>query len=250
MAERRMFAKSVVDSDLFLDMPLSTQALYFHLGMRADDDGFINNPRKIQKMCGASTDDLKLLFAKKFIYPFDSGIVVILHWKTHNYIPKDRYKPTLFQDERNHLLLENGLYTPCIQNVGNSETQVRLGEDRLKNTMSGKPDCAPSFCKQVIDFLNQTAGKSYRANTKATERFIKARQAEGFTIADFQRVISVKTAQWRGTDMEKYLRPETLFGRKFESYLQEAEQHPQQEPPKPAEIDWSMIGYIQEEARR
>lgn len=247
MAERRMFAKSVVDSDLFLDMPLSTQALYFHLGMRADDDGFINNPRKIQKMCGASADDLKLLFAKKFIYPFDSGIVVILHWKTHNYIPKDRYKPTLFQDERNQLLMDNGLYTPCIQSVDSSETQVRIGKDRLNNTMSGKPDCSPSFCKEVVDFLNQTAGKSYRSNCKKTVKFIEARRKEGFTLEDFKKVITIKTAQWRGTNMDGYLRPETLFGTKFEGYLQDAESRHQQEPPRQTDIDWDLVGYGPEE---
>ena len=89
MADRRMFAKTIIDSDSFLDMPLSTQALYFHLSMRADDDGFINNPKKVQRMIGCSEDDLKLLVAKNFIIPFESGIVVIKHWKIHNYIRGD-----------------------------------------------------------------------------------------------------------------------------------------------------------------
>lgn len=100
MAERRMFAKTIIDSDAFLDMPLSTQALYFHLSMRADDDGFINNPKKIQRMVGCGDDDLKLLMAKRFILVFESGVIVIKHWKIHNYIRNDRYKPTLYQDEK------------------------------------------------------------------------------------------------------------------------------------------------------
>ena len=100
MAERRMFAKTIIDSDAFLEMPMSAQALYFHLGMRADDDGFINNPKKIQRMVGASEDDLKLLMAKNFIIPFESGVVVIKHWKIHNYIQADRYKPTVYQEEK------------------------------------------------------------------------------------------------------------------------------------------------------
>ena len=95
MAERRMFAKTIIDSDAFLDMPLSTQALYFHLSMRADDDGFINNPKKIQRMIGCSDDDLKLLMAKSFINAFESGIIVIKHWRLHNSICKDRCKPTV-----------------------------------------------------------------------------------------------------------------------------------------------------------
>lgn len=103
MAERRMFAKTIIDSDTFLDMPLSTQALYFHLSMRADDDGFINNPRKIQRSIGATDDDLKLLIAKQFTIPFESGVVVIKHWRLHNYIQKDRYKPTIYQDEKAQL---------------------------------------------------------------------------------------------------------------------------------------------------
>ena len=132
MAERRMFAKTIVDSDAFLDMPLSTQSLYFHLNMRADDDGFINNPRKIQRMIGCSDDDLKLLIAKRFIIPFESGIVVIKHWKIHNYIQKDRYKPTIYQEEKNLISeKDNKAYTECIQDVSIMDTQVRLGKDSI-----------------------------------------------------------------------------------------------------------------------
>jgi hypothetical protein len=137
MAERRMFAKTVIDSDAFLDMPMSTQALYFHLAMRADDDGFINNSKRIQRMIGASDDDFKVLIAKQFIIPFETGVIVIKHWKMHNYIQKDRYKPTIYEAEKQALLLDKkGVYTKsdteCIQDVYNSDTQDRLGKDRLE----------------------------------------------------------------------------------------------------------------------
>lgn len=116
-----MFAKTIIDSDSFLDMALSTQALYFHLSMRADDDGFINSPKKISKMIGASDDELKILLAKKFIIGFESGIVVIKHWKIHNYIQKDRYKPTNYSEEKALLnQKDNFVYTldtECIQDV-------------------------------------------------------------------------------------------------------------------------------------
>ena len=125
MADRRMFAKTIIDSDAFLDMPLSSQSLYFHLSMRADDDGFLNNPKKVQRMIGASDDDLKLLIAKKFLIPFESGVVVIKHWKIHNYIQKDRYKPTVYAEEKAQLRMkENKAYslteghaldTECVQ---------------------------------------------------------------------------------------------------------------------------------------
>ena len=128
-----MFAKTVIDSDIFLDMPLSTQALYFHLSMRADDDGFVNNPKKIQRMIGCSDDDLKVLMAKRFILVFDNGVIVIKHWKMHNYIQKDRYKPTVYQDEKRKLVTKNNksytLDTNCIQDGYSLDTQVRLGKD-------------------------------------------------------------------------------------------------------------------------
>lgn len=149
MAERRMFAKTIVDSDAFLDMPLSTQALYFHLGMRADDDGFINNPLKIQRMIGCGKDDLKLLVAKKFVIPFESGVVVIKHWKIHNYIQKDRYRPTIYQEEKARLnfkfnkayslkspaeLAGDSMDTECIHDVSNMDTQVRSGQSSLSKS--------------------------------------------------------------------------------------------------------------------
>ena len=142
MAERRMFAKTIIDSDAFLDMPLSTQALYFHLSMRADDDGFINNPKKIQRVIGATDDDLKLLIAKNFIIPFESGIVVIKHWKIHNYIQNDRYKPTVYGEEKALLnLKDNNAYTldtEWIQDGYSLETQVRLGKDRKGKDRKGR----------------------------------------------------------------------------------------------------------------
>ena len=140
MAERRMFAKTIIDSDAFLDMPLSTQSLYFHLSMRADDEGFLNNPKKIQRMIGASDDDLKLLIAKKFLIPFESGIVVIKHWYIHNYIQKDRFKETVYIEEKNMLeikenkaytLNDSKMYTPCIQDVHKMDSQDRIGKDSI-----------------------------------------------------------------------------------------------------------------------
>ncbi len=145
MAERRMFAKSIIDSDAFLDMPLSTQALYFHLSMRADDEGFVGNPKRIRGMIGASEDDLKLLIAKRFILAFPSGVVVIKHWRIHNYLQNDRCKPTTYIEERETLTFDGkkaytelpqsgdeGVDTECIQFVSEMDTQVRLVEGRIE----------------------------------------------------------------------------------------------------------------------
>lgn len=138
MAERRMFAKTIIDSDAFLDMPMSARLLYYDLGMRADDDGFVNSPKKIQRMVGCSEDDLKLLIAKRFVIPFESGIVVIKHWKINNLIRSDRYNETKYKEEKSLLKFdENGAYrlTDGIPNdnqlVAEWETQVRLGKVRL-----------------------------------------------------------------------------------------------------------------------
>jgi DnaD/phage-associated family protein len=139
MAERRMFAKTIIDSDAFLDMPTSTQALYFHLGMRADDDGFINSPRKIMKIVGACEDDFKLLIAKRFVLSFESGVIVIKHWRIHNLIQKDRYKATMYTDELARLKLNgNRSYTDCIQNVNTLLPQVSLGEVSLGEVSLGE----------------------------------------------------------------------------------------------------------------
>jgi hypothetical protein len=138
MAERRMFAKTIIDSDAFLDMPMSSQALYFHLSMRADDDGFINNPKRIQRMIGASDDDMKLLIVKCFVLTFESGVIVIKHWKINNYIRNDRYKETVYQEEKSLLQVkENGAYSLVgIPNGYQMDTQYRLGKDRLdKNSL-------------------------------------------------------------------------------------------------------------------
>ena len=142
MAERRMFAKTIVDSDAFLDMPATTQLLYFHLSMRADDDGFINKPKAIMRDCRCNDDDMKLLIAKKFIIPFESGVVVIKHWKIHNYIAKDRYTETKYKEEKSTLMLDkNKAYTQCIHNVDSLDTQVRLGKESIdKDSIYREPE--------------------------------------------------------------------------------------------------------------
>lgn len=131
MARRRMFSLDVVDTDAFLDLPASSQSLYFHLGMRADDDGFISSPRRIASTVNASADDLKLLIAKGFIIPFASGVCVVRDWKINNYIQRDRYTPTLYAEEKSQLESgKNGRYLPldtkCIQTVSKPDTQERI----------------------------------------------------------------------------------------------------------------------------
>lgn len=133
MSQRRMFSQQIVDSDAFLDMPQSSQLLYFHLAMRADDDGFIGNPKKILKMVSGNDDDMKILIVKRFLLTFESGVVVIKHWRIHNLIRLDRYHATKYTEEKKTLIIkENGAYTDNWQPVGNQlATESSLGKSSL-----------------------------------------------------------------------------------------------------------------------
>lgn len=171
MAERRMFSKTVTESDAFLDMPTSARCLYFHLGMQADDDGFIASPKAILRSSNCSQDDLKLLTAKGFVIAFENGIVVIRHWKMHNHVQKDRYKPTTFKKELAQLTLESNvyqtcinsvsiMYPECIQIVSEADTQDRLelGKDRVyeisKDISCTEPDKSNSVPPIIELVLN------------------------------------------------------------------------------------------------
>ena len=154
MAKRRMFSLDIIDTDLFMEMPQSSRLLYYELCMRADDDGFVSSPKKIMKMVGCNEDDFRVLTTKQFIIPFDTGIVVIKHWKIHNYIQKDRYKETIYLDEKNELYQEkNGMYTKCIQDGYTGKDRIELGKDRLGKDIEGNDD-------DIFDFIEQNFGRT------------------------------------------------------------------------------------------
>lgn len=184
MAERRMFTKKIIDSDAFLEMPCSAQALYFHLCMRADDDGFVNNPQKIRRVCGASGDDLKLLMAKRFILAFDNGIIVIKHWRMHNLLRKDRYTPTQYIEEKESLMLKaDGAYTERTAELppttdwqpnGNQvATQYSVGKDSIGQDSLGK--CSGSVVDDTAtatedNILKQVGGSLGKGVVYLTDR--------------------------------------------------------------------------------
>ena len=237
MANKRMFSIDVVDTDKFLDMPVSTQALYFHFGMRADDDGFVSSPKKIVKIANCTNDDLRVLISKGYIIPFESGVVVITDWRKNNTLKGDRYKPTVYQEELEILETQGNSYVlkksdistgnnlePDWNQIGTKpEPQYSIDKysiDKNKYIVEQSPTMCPF--KEIIEYLNQRTGKNYKYSSKATQKHIRARTKEGFSLEDFKRVIDWKVSEWAGTDMEKYLRPETLFGTKFEGYLNAA----------------------------
>ena len=238
MAQKRMFSLNVVDTDKFLEMPVSARLLYYELGMRADDDGFVDNWKKILLFTGLKEDDMKLLIAKSFVIPFESGVIVIKHWRMNNYLQSDRKKDTSYQEELKMLdISKNGEYfinenyinkgsnEICIQNGSKVYTQYSIDKNSIdKNSIDidkiyspAKQDNVPY--KEIIDYLNLKTNSNYKYTTKKTKELIKARFNENFTLDNFKKVIDNKTKEWLETDMEKYLRPETLFGNKFEGYL-------------------------------
>lgn len=239
MAKRRMFDLDVVDTDLFLEMPPSTQNLYFHLGMRADDDGFVSNPKKIMKSIGGTDDDFKILLGKSFLIPFENGVCVITHWKMNNYLRSDRYKETIYVTEK--ALLEedvNGMYLLGIPKNNqwltngthrveeNREEEKRIDKNSIDNIGQMSDKCLLKTRDKVIDiniidiidYLNEKNNSSYKKNNIKTISLL-SKILKDYTLEDVKKVIDIKVKEWKGTDLEKFIRPETLFGNKFESYL-------------------------------
>lgn len=207
MAERRMFAKTIIDSDLFLDMPLTTQALYFHLSMRADDDGFINNPKKILRMIGCNEDELRLLIAKKFVIPFESGVCVIKHWKIHNYIRNDRYKETGYLEEKSQLeLSDNNTYEKKVgiptdnQVVYQMDTQDRIGKVRLGkvNNSISKDILSSTKVQLIIEKWNKLNLQKLISIKTGTTRYklLKSRANEYGIDSIFQAIENVSKSNF------------------------------------------------------
>lgn len=233
MAERRMMSKSIIKSDTFLDMPATTQNLYFHMLLDADDDGFINAPKSIMRMIGAKDDDMKVLAAKQFVIPFESGVVVIKDWKIHNYIQNDRYKPSTLperdllniQKDKTYTLKNDvsSMDTKCIQSVSIGKERlgkVRLGKDSIDTLCHVTHDDMDKSHFEIIEYLNLKTGSKFKPTTNPYVQAIRSRLKEGYTVDDFKTVIDKKCREWKGTKLEKYLTPKTLFAPShFDTYL-------------------------------
>lgn len=233
MAQKRMFDKSITNNDNFIELPATSQNLYFHLSMNADDDGFVDNWKSIMRMVGSKSDDMKILIAKSYIIPFDSGVIVIKHWRINNYLRNDRHTDTKYIEEKNSLSLGNNEeYVLTKDNgipvVDQLSTQNRIDKNRTEKNKKEKNSGDEILCldtqdhipyTEIIDYLNNRTGHKYKSTVNKNRTLIHARWNEGFRLDDFKTVIDKKTMEWIGTKMEMYLRPETLFGTKFEGYL-------------------------------
>ena len=234
-----MMSKKIIDTDNFLDMPQSTQCLYFHLLLRADDDGFIQSPKSIMRITGCKDDDLKLLIAKGFVIGFETGVIVIRHWRIHNYVQSDRYSKSELPEAKS-VELKNKVYevvepptnldntcmdTKCIQNGYNLDTQIRIDkireeENRIETICHVAHDDVDKSHFEIIEYLNLKTGSKFKPTTKPYVQAIRSRLKEGYTVSDFKTVIDKKCREWQGTKLEKYLTPKTLFAPShFDTYL-------------------------------
>ncbi len=187
MANKRMFALDVIDTDRFCDMPISARLLYYELGMRGDDEGFVQNPKKIMLTTGTTADDLKILAAKGYVILFDSGVLVITHWRQNNFIQKDRFHETTCLAEKAQIqttdskiyeLLPSGnkLDTPCIRTVSDLEAQIRLDETRKEEKAR-----APSSRRFTPPSVDEVAAYCReRGNAVDAQRFVDFYTASGW----------------------------------------------------------------------
>lgn len=157
MAQKRMFDKQITNSDDFIEMPATSQNLYFHLSMNADDDGFVNNWKSVMRLVGSKEDDLKVLVAKQYIIPFDSGVIVIKHWRINNLLRKDRYNETKYQIEMSQLYTdENMVYQRLTSGCHNIEENSieKYSIDKYRKDKSMREE------KQFDDVIKEVFGDS------------------------------------------------------------------------------------------
>lgn len=205
MAEKRMIAKSIVDSDAFLDMPVTARLLYFDLNIRADDDGFVNSPKKIMRITGASQDDLTILALKKFIIPFENGVIVIKHWRVHNYIRKDTYTETNYQDQKAMLELDKkGIYH--LRQYG--ETQHLEGAVTEPSRSCDEIVAQTSIDEISIDQSSKEKNNEKKQKVKFAE-YVSMEQKEYDALVDrlgeqFTRKCIEKLDNYKGASKKKY----------------------------------------------
>ena len=259
MAQRRMFNKTITNNDKFLEMPDSSQNLYFHLNMNADDDGFVDNWKSIMRMTGHKEDDLKVLIAKQYVIPFESGVIVIKHWRLNNYLQNDRRKPTIYQKELANLSTDdNNVYKLdplCIHSIDQysiEENSIEKNniyivppneEQPPKNSTKEKTKDKEDYKNEIEEILNyfnncyeinkNTFNKRKQFNitikNKEACKLITQRLKDGYTIDDFKDVIFIKYMDFVEKEYKinnksslYYYQPETLFcSKNFAKYKNE-----------------------------
>lgn len=232
MADKRMFAKTIVDSDTFLEMPISARLLYYDLGMRADDDGFVDSPKKIMRMIGATNDDMNILITRKFIIPFDSGIVVIRHWRINNYLRSDRYTESIHINEKSILAMDDNkqyLTQSEADSLGIPLGIPLVGTEKKRREENRIDNNSPNEHQKEVDELFESLWKLYlrkegksQVNKKSKEEIFKV----GYD--RMKLCIEKYTNLKKGSDKQYILMGSTFFNGRYKDYLVEE--------PKPIEV--------------
>ena len=231
MARKRMFDTEIINQDRFLDLSIEAKAIYFLLGMNADDEGFVSSKR-ILKLYGGTEKNLKELVSSEFIIKFTSGVVVITDWNANNWLDRRRMKETIYLDEKRLLTLNSSTNKYELANAKPMLRENRIEENRIEEIRVEENSTEEILCldaqdyipySEIIDYLNMRTGHQYKSSVQKNRTLIHARWMEGFRLEDFKEVIDKKSMEWIGSKMEQYLRPETLFGTKFEGYLNQQE---------------------------
>ena len=246
MAERRRFAKSIVLSDAFLDMPLGARCLYMTMGMMADDDGFVNNARTIIRITGATEDDLRVLIAKKFILPFEDGVIVIKHWRINNYLRNDRYQETKYIEDKANLLIDkNGAYTLNDDGIPNLDSGIpssgipsigkdSIGKDSINNIYMSSDEDTPK--KKVAKFIPPTVDEiseycRERKNNVNPEKFFDFYESKGWMVGK-NKMKDWKAAvrTWERGDNKSSSQKSTPVSNIMEYEIDNGDTHPQIPP--------------------
>lgn len=255
MADKRMFAKTIVDSDTFLEMPISARLLYYDLGMRADDDGFVDSPKKIMRMIGATNDDMNILITRKFIIPFDSGIVVIRHWRINNYLRSDRYTESIHLDEKSILAMDDNK-SYLTQNEAISRgiplgipvvgtEKKRIEEKRKDNNSSNEKKKHQIEVENLFDSLwkiyVRKEGKS-QVNQKSKEEIFNI----GFD--RMEKCITKYAQSKKGCDKKYLLMGSTFFNGRYKDYLEEGKvtEEPETVEEEKEMTDEEWVEYVKE----
>lgn len=160
MAQKRMLSMNIIDTDMFIQMPISARLLYYDFCMRADDDGFIDSPTKIMKMIGCTEDDLKILIAKNYLIPFKNKVCVIRHWLIHNTIRKDRYNPTIHLEERNQLAINNKIYDFQDENVSGNQMATKWQPSIDKNSYNNSNNILEQPTENIFEIIEKEFGRT------------------------------------------------------------------------------------------
>lgn len=264
MADKRMFSKKMISSDAFLEMPLTAQGLFFHLAMRADDDGIVDSPRKIMRECKAKKRDLDILIQKRYVLAFPSGVILIKHWRIHNTIAKDRYVPSTYTEELSTVILkDNKSYTERNRSVDNMETDCLQSDSKTERSIDKRRE--EKYSKEI----NVHSGEMHDTGNPSLEQFFesiwklyplkkgkgqvsktKKQVLQRIGYAQIKRCVDRYVAEIKSSGKEKYMmHGSTFFNSGYVDYLDENYEMEKPESSQDAELEEDRFSCLEPDIR-